>query len=389
MSFLSEKPIMLAAGGTGGHFFPAEALARELLDRGHAVTLVTDRRGQAFGGALEQIPVHRIRSAPPGAGFISKAKAAVTMGIGLLQARALMRHLTPAAVVGFGGYPSVPTVFAAVHSNVPTLIHEQNAVLGRANRMLAPGVRRLAVAFPEVSGLRDADRAKLVRTGNPVRPSVAALRDAGYQPPGADAGADDPIRLFVMGGSQGARVLSEVLPDAITRLPAALRARLHLSQQCRPEDLDGVRAAYAGAGLAGLDLESFFHDVPQRLASCHLAVTRAGASTVAELTCIGRPALLVPYPHAMDDHQTANARQLDAAGAAWMMPQPDFTAGAVAERLAALLAAPDTLSNAAAAAHAWGAADAASRLADAVIALAEAAAAGSHSSPSTQTKAAE
>jgi len=385
MTFLSEKPFMLAAGGTGGHFFPAEALARELLDRGYPVTLVTDRRGQAFGGALEQVPVHRIHSAPPGSGFINKAKAAVKMGMGLLQARALMRHLTPAAVVGFGGYPSVPTVFAAVHSGVPALIHEQNAVLGRANRMLAPGVRRLAVAFPQVSGLRDADRAKLVRTGNPVRPAIAALRDAGYEPPAADG----PVRLLVMGGSQGARVLSEVLPAAIALLPEGLRARLHLSQQCRPEDLEGARTAYAGVGLGGLELESFFHDVPQRLAACHLAVTRAGASTVAELTCLGRPALLVPYPHAMDDHQTANARQLDAAGAAWMVAQPDFTAGAVAGRLAALLADPAGLTAAAAAAHAWGAADAASRLADAVVAMAEAAAADTHPTPSTQTEAAE
>lgn len=385
MSFLSEKPFMLAAGGTGGHFFPAEALARELLDRGYPVTLVTDRRGQAFGGTLEQVPVHRIHSAPPGAGFVNKAKAAVQMGVGLLQARALMRHLTPAAVVGFGGYPSVPTVFAAVHSGVPALIHEQNAVLGRANRMLAPGVRHLAVAFPEVSGLRDADRAKLVRTGNPVRPAIAALRDAGYAAPSADG----PIHLLVMGGSQGARVLSEVLPAAITQLPEGLRARLHLSQQCRPEDLESVRAAYAGAGLGGLELDSFFHDVPQRLAACHLAVTRAGASTVAELTCLGRPALLVPYPHAMDDHQTANARQLDAAGAAWMIPQPDFTAATVAARLASLLAAPDTLAATAASAHDWGTADAAARLADAVTAMAEAAAAGIPSTPSTRTEAAE
>ncbi|MBK3736719.1 UDP-N-acetylglucosamine--N-acetylmuramyl-(pentapeptide) pyrophosphoryl-undecaprenol N-acetylglucosamine transferase, partial [Azospirillum brasilense] len=176
-----------------------------------------------------------------------------------------------------------------------------------------------------------------------------------------------PVRILVMGGSQGARVFSEVIPEALGRLPAELRARIHLAQQCRPEDLEAARAAYAGMGLGGLELESFFRDVPDRLAACHLAITRAGASTIAELTCVGRPAILVPYPHAMDDHQTANARQLAAAGAAWVMAQPDFTADALAARLTALLESPDALTAAAQAAHGWGMADAARRLADAVL----------------------
>ncbi|MCW2237743.1 undecaprenyldiphospho-muramoylpentapeptide beta-N-acetylglucosaminyltransferase [Azospirillum canadense] len=359
----SEKPILLAAGGTGGHFFPAEALARELLARGRKVELVTDKRGQAFGDSLPEVPVHRIRAAAPGGSVVGKLKAAWQMGLGLLSANALMRHLEPAAVVGFGGYPSVPTVYAAAQARVPVLLHEQNAVLGRANRMLVAAARRLAVAFPEISAVKDDHRSKILRTGNPVRPAVAAKRDAAYEPPLAGG----PIRILVMGGSQGARVFSEVIPAALGKLPADMRARVHLAQQCRPEDLEAARAAYAGMGLGGLELESFFRDVPERLAGCHLAITRAGASTIAELTCIGRPALLVPYPHAMDDHQTANAKQLASAGASWLMPQTDFTADALAARLTDLLGSPDVLAKGAEAARAWGMADAARRLADAVL----------------------
>lgn len=363
MADTTQRPIILAAGGTGGHFFPAEALARELLARGEAVALVTDKRGQAFGDSLPEVTVHRIRSAAPGGNLLAKMNAAWQMGLGLLGANALMRHLKPAAVVGFGGYPSVPTVYAAAQGRVPVMLHEQNAVLGRANRMLAAASRRIAVAFPEVASVKAEHRPRLVRTGNPVRPAIAAQRDAAYAVPTPGG----PVRILVMGGSQGARVFSEVIPEALGRLPADLRARIHLAQQCRPEDLEAARAAYAGMGLGGLELESFFRDVPERLAACHLAVTRAGASTIAELTCIGRPAILVPYPHAMDDHQTANARQLAAAGAAWLMPQSDFTADALAARLTALLESPDALIAAAQAAHGWGMADAARRLADAVL----------------------
>ncbi|WP_188259135.1 undecaprenyldiphospho-muramoylpentapeptide beta-N-acetylglucosaminyltransferase [Azospirillum tabaci] len=363
MADTTQRPIILAAGGTGGHFFPAEALARELLARGEAVALVTDKRGQAFGDSLPEVTVHRIRSAAPGGSLLAKMNAAWQMGLGLLGANALMRHLKPAAVVGFGGYPSVPTVYAAAQGRVPVMLHEQNAVLGRANRMLAAAARRIAVAFPEVASVKEEHRQRLVRTGNPVRPAIAAQRDAAY----AVTAPGGPVRILVMGGSQGARVFSEVIPEALGRLPAELRARIHLAQQCRPEDLETARRSYAGMGLGGLELESFFRDVPDRLAGCHLAITRAGASTIAELTCIGRPAILVPYPHAMDDHQTANARQLAAAGAAWLMPQPDFTADALAARLTELLESPDALTAAAQAAHGWGMADAARRLADAVL----------------------
>ncbi|WP_051341005.1 undecaprenyldiphospho-muramoylpentapeptide beta-N-acetylglucosaminyltransferase [Azospirillum halopraeferens] len=365
-----SKPILLAAGGTGGHMFPAEALARALLARGRTVELVTDKRGHAFGDALPEVAVHRVNAASPGSGLVGKLAAGWKMGLGLLRASALMRHLEPAAVVGFGGYASVPTVYAAANARVPVMLHEQNAVLGRANRMLAAGARRLAVAYPEVSGLRERDRAKIVLTGNPVRPAVAARRATPYEPPAAGG----PLRLVVLGGSQGARVFSEVVPAALARLPESLRARVHLAQQCRPEDLDAVRAAVAGLGLAAVELDSFFRDVPDRLAACHLALTRAGASTVAELTCIGRPALLVPYPFATDDHQTANAARIAQDGAGWHVPQPELTAEALAARLESLLNDPDTLAAAAAASRARGRDDAAERLADAVLEMADAAA---------------
>lgn len=357
--------ILLAAGGTGGHMFPAEALARALLARGAHVELVTDRRGQAFGDTLPEVPVHRVHATAPGAGVLGKLKAGLVMGRGLLQAGALIRHLRPRAIVGFGGYPSVPAVYAGIQARVPALLHEQNAVLGRANRMLAPGACRIAVAFPEVRLVRDTDRAKLVRTGNPVRPAIAAQRGVPYEPPGL-AG---PIRLAVFGGSQGARVFSEVLPATLALLPAEVRGRIHLTQQCRPEDLDGARGAYTGLGLAAADLDRFFRDVPERLAAAHLAITRAGASTVAELTCIGRPAILVPYPHAMDDHQSANADALDRIGGAWAVPQDRLTPDALAARLMALFNRPDDLARVAAAARGWGTDDAAERLADAVLAL--------------------
>jgi UDP-N-acetylglucosamine--N-acetylmuramyl-(pentapeptide) pyrophosphoryl-undecaprenol N-acetylglucosamine transferase len=368
--------IMLAAGGTGGHMFPAEALARELLARGHRVVLVTDRRGKAFGEALPEIAVHRIRASTLGSGLLNKLRGTIELGLGTMQARGLIARLRPDIVVGFGGYPSVPTVFAAQRSAIPVVLHEQNAVLGRANRMLAGRASRIATSFTDVASVRLEDRARLVRTGNPVRPAFAAVRGLPYPA----LTPDGPVHLLVLGGSQGARVFSEVVPQALGQLPDALRNRLSVTQQCRPEDLDAARTAFARAGVAA-KLAAFFTDVPDRVASCHLAICRAGASTVAELTVAGRPAILVPYPYATDDHQTANARAMADAGGAWLMPQPSFTSEALAARLEALLTLPATLPKAAAAAHAWGTVDAAARLADTVLALAAADGAVTRGSP--------
>jgi UDP-N-acetylglucosamine--N-acetylmuramyl-(pentapeptide) pyrophosphoryl-undecaprenol N-acetylglucosamine transferase len=354
--------IVLAAGGTGGHMFPAEALAAELVSRGHAVALITDRRGQSFGDRVPGIATHRIRTGRFDAGLLGKVVGIAELGVGIAQAALKLRALAPAAVVGFGGYPSVPTVLAASRLGIPSLIHEQNALLGRANRFLAPRVRRIALSFAATAGLSAAERARAGETGNPVRPAIAAQRERPYEAPRGDSA----IELLVTGGSQGARVFSEIVPAALARLPAPLRARLHLSQQARPEDLAAVRAGYAEGGVAA-ELASFFEDVPSRLARAQLVIARAGASTVAELTTIGRPALLIPYPHAADDHQSANARAFAEAGAGWTMAQPDFTADSLASFLAEALAAPERLAGAAASAKALGRPFAARSLADLVL----------------------
>jgi UDP-N-acetylglucosamine--N-acetylmuramyl-(pentapeptide) pyrophosphoryl-undecaprenol N-acetylglucosamine transferase len=354
--------IVLAAGGTGGHLFPAEALARELMARGFRIALVTDRRGQAFGDKLPGVALHRIRTGRFGGGLMNKVVGVAELALGTLEAGRLLRALAPAVVVGFGGYPSVPTMLAAARQNLPTVIHEQNAILGRANRLLAPRARRIASSFAEMGGMRDADRPRLVLTGNPVRPAITALRGAIYRVPENH----DSFEILVLGGSQGARVLSEVVPAAFAVLPAAVRRRLRVTQQARAEDIEAVRVAHRASGVAA-ELAAFFNDVPERLARAHLVISRSGASTMAELTLVGRPAILVPYLHAADDHQTANARALEKVGGAWVMPQPAFTPEALAERLAALIAAPERLAAAAAAARAQGRPDAARGLADLVV----------------------
>jgi UDP-N-acetylglucosamine--N-acetylmuramyl-(pentapeptide) pyrophosphoryl-undecaprenol N-acetylglucosamine transferase len=358
-------PIVLAAGGTGGHLFPAQALAGTLLAMDRRVALVTDPRGQAFGGQLAEVDVHRIRAGRFDSGLLSKAVGLAEIALGTMEAGRLLRRLAPAAVVGFGGYPSVPTMLAAARLGLPTVIHEQNAILGRANRLLAPRMRRIATSFAAVGGMRPADRERAVETGNPVRPAIAALRDAPYPA----IAPDGPLRILVLGGSQGARILSEVIPTAVAQLPDGLRHRLRLTQQARPEDIEAVRAAHAANGIAA-ELASFFTDVPARLAQAHLVISRSGASTVAELAMIGRPAILVPYLHATDDHQTANAVALSQAGAAWVMSQGDFGPTALAARLTVLFAAPTSLQEAAAAAHRLGRPEAATLLARLVIATA-------------------
>lgn len=354
--------IVLAAGGTGGHMFPAEALAGELTRRGFLPILVTDVRGGGYGEAPSRIETHRIRAGKvAGVGPLARLSGLLGIAVGALQAWRLLRKLHPAAVVGFGGYAAFPTVLAATWLGLLTLIHEQNAVLGRANRVLAPRVAAIATSFDAVANLRPIDRAKTVHTGNPVREAVVEAARAPY--PALEPGG--PLRLLVLGGSQGAAVFSRVVPPAVARLSADERGRLRIAQQCRPEDLDRVRRTFDEIGVAA-ELAPFFNDVPERLASVHLVIGRAGASTVAELTVAGRPALLVPYPQAIDDHQTANARAVDDAGGAWLLPEESFTADALAARLEAFLEVPATLNEAAACARATGLPDATRRLAEAL-----------------------
>ena len=362
---MSGRTIVLAAGGTGGHLFPAEALAQEMLERGHRLVLVTDRRGAGHSHTLANLETHIVRAGTL-AGSVGKKIGGLTNVVaGVVQARALLPRLQPHAVVGFGGYPSLPTMLAAARLGTPATIHEQNAVLGRVNRLLAPRVKAIALSFARTERVDGEDRAGAVVTGNPVRPDVLRYRDRPYRGPDA-AG---PIRLLVFGGSQGANVFSSVVPAALGALDEPLRKRLQVVQQCRIEDLEVVRRAYADAGVAA-DLGTFFDDLPNRMAEAHLVIARAGASTVFELAAMGRPALLVPYPHATDDHQTANANAFSETGAGWTIQQSSFTADDLFGRLNALLAVPHYLEQAAAAARRFGVPDAASRLADLVESLA-------------------
>jgi UDP-N-acetylglucosamine--N-acetylmuramyl-(pentapeptide) pyrophosphoryl-undecaprenol N-acetylglucosamine transferase len=362
------RPVVIAAGGTGGHLFPAEALAAELAARGERIVLMTDARSAAYEspafGNAERFVLKG--SGLAGRGAKAAARGALSLAAGTLEARRILQRLNAAAVVGFGGYPSVPPVIAARTlpraSRPVTALHEQNAVLGRANRLLAPGADLLALSALETARVPGSARAEVV--GNPVRPALAALAGQPYVPP-AEEGV---IRLLVLGGSLGARIFADIVPAAVAALPEALRARLLVTQQTRAEDLPRVETAYREAGVPA-DLSPFFGDIATRLAVSHLVIARAGASTVAELGCAGRPSILVPLPHAIDDHQTANARSLASIGAAWLMPQPAFTAEALSRHLAAVLSNPPVLARAAAAAAKEARPDAARRLADLVQSL--------------------
>jgi UDP-N-acetylglucosamine--N-acetylmuramyl-(pentapeptide) pyrophosphoryl-undecaprenol N-acetylglucosamine transferase len=355
---------VLAAGGTGGHLFPAEALATELVERGRQVHLLTDSRADAFAFGVNGVEVHFVRAGRLGGGPVRSVCGLAELAAGAVQARRLLRRLSPQAVVGFGGYPSVPTMLAAESLGLATIIHEQNAVLGRANRLLAPRVRRIATGFPETAGMRPADRARAVHTGNPVRPAILAVGEPAFRPP-LPGGA---VELLILGGSQGARVLSEIVPLALAASPPRLRVALKVSHQARPEDLAAVARAYAEIGIAA-EIESFFADVPQRMARAHLAICRAGASTVAELSAIGRPAVLIPYPYATDDHQTVNARAFAAAGGGWVVPQADLRPDTLAALIQDLLGDGAVLALAAQRARGFGRRDAARHLARLALAL--------------------
>ena len=346
-----DQLVVLAAGGTAGHVFPAEALATELMQRGHRLAAITDRRGGAWKGALANIETHRILAGGiAGKSFAARLKSGPELAIGTWQARGILKRLAPKAVVGFGGYP--------------TVLHEQNAILGRANRLLASRVQRIATSFENSEGIPEDAAGKVVHTGMPVRAAVAAVAGRPYPP----LQSGRPVSLMVIGGSQGAHVFSEVVPAALEGLGVELKARLRVSQQCRPEDLDRARDRYRKLGIAA-ELATFFDDLPERLAVAHLLIGRAGASTVAEMLVVGRPGILVPYPHAIDDHQTRNAHAIDEAGAGWLMPETSFTPGGLAARLESLFGLPAILEKAAACAKTAGNADAAKRLADMVCGL--------------------
>jgi len=355
--------VVVAAGGTGGHLFPAEALAVALQKRGVTVDLATDERATRYGKEFPARATHIVASATVrGRDPLSLARTGLRLGQGTLQAFALFGRLKPAAVIGFGGYPTIPPLLAAAWRRIPTIVHEQNAVMGRANRFLAPRVRAIATSFSGVLDRQPALAAKATRTGNPVRPAVAEAAKVIYAP-------GDPLRLLVFGGSQGARIMADIVPPAIALLPADLRARLAVTQQAREEDVPRVRGTYARLGV-GAEVAPFFPDLPARMAQSHLVVSRSGASTVAELAAIGRPAILVPLPHALDQDQLANALMLEQVGGALRIDQAAFTPEKLAAEIARIAAEPDRLAIMAQRARSAGALDAAERLAELVLLVA-------------------
>ncbi len=352
---------VLAAGGTGGHMIPAHALAEELMRRGHRVALITDDRGARIPGLFSGVQVHVLPAGRLSGGPIGWFRAMRNILTGRSMALRLYETFRPSAVIGFGGYPALPALLAARADRIPTLIHEQNAVLGRVNRLMAGKVDAVATAYETVQRLPAKARERVHLVGNPVRDEVIALREQGFPP----LLEDGIFRLLVTGGSQGASILSEVVPEGLALLPEHFRRRLQVTQQCRAEDIESVRARYAALGIPA-DLATYMADMPERLSWAHLVIARAGASTIAELTAAGRPAILVPLPSATDDHQTFNAREMAKAGGARMIPQRNFTAIELAKQMQKLALDPDALVNAAFRARAVGRPNAASDLADLV-----------------------
>ena len=359
--------IMLAAGGTGGHLFPAEALAVTLMQRGFRVRLITDDRATRFTGLfstdmMDVVPSATMRGRSP----LALARTATALGAGTAKSVSLMRRLKPAAVVGFGGYPTLPPLFAARLCGIPTIIHDSNAVMGRANKLLSKRVAAIATSLPGVLDHDASLAAKTTMTGTPMRPGILAAAAVPYAAP--EIGG--VFKLLVVGGSQGARVMSDTVPGAVERLEPALWSRLVLTQQVRDEDMARVRATYDRLKIQ-VELAPFFSDLPARLAASHLVISRSGAGTVAELAAIGRPSILVPLPGALDQDQFANAGVLANAGGAIRIAQAEFTPVRLAAEISALAAEPARLAAMAARSRSAGTLDAADRLADLVAKVAK------------------
>jgi UDP-N-acetylglucosamine--N-acetylmuramyl-(pentapeptide) pyrophosphoryl-undecaprenol N-acetylglucosamine transferase len=356
-----NRHYVLAAGGTGGHMMPAFALGAELLRRGHHVALVTDERGTKIPGCPDKIVTHVLPAGRMTGGPLGWLRAASAIGRGREMAKQLYTSFAPSAVIGFGGYPAFPALLGAFANNVPTIIHEQNAVLGRVNRLTAGKVNAIVTAYPDVQRLKPRDKDKVHLLGNPVRAEVLALRNEPFPP----LDEDGIFRVLVTGGSQGASILSDVVPDGLARLPLNLRRRLQVTQQCRAEDIEAVRKSYSDHQIPA-ELATYLPDLPERLGWSHLVISRAGASTIAELTCAGRPAILVPLPSAMDNHQAYNVTEMVHAGGARAIAQAQFTPTELAKQIQKIALKPGELENAARAAHKCGRPEAVNNLADLV-----------------------
>lgn len=365
MSKTEKDLIVLSAGGTGGHMTPARALGQDLLSRGYRVALVTDERGRKYDAMFEGIDIYQVKSGTLGKGILGKLKGAANLALGLAKSISLIRSLKPKLVVGFGGYPSVPAVYAAQKLGIKTILHEQNAIIGKANAFLASKADRIAMSIRNDDGLEDVDRIRSVVTGNPVRADIAAL----YNKPYPTISKNGTFRILVLGGSLGATVFSEIVPEALAKLPNDHKGRLHIVQQCRQSDIEAVRAQYKKAGIKA-DLSTFFDNVAEELENAHLIVGRSGASTVAEVTTAGRPAIFVPYPHHKDQQQKMNADAVADIGGAWVMTESGFSVDALHARVETFLQNPEVLFKAAEASRSCGKPDAARKLGNLVTAIA-------------------
>jgi UDP-N-acetylglucosamine--N-acetylmuramyl-(pentapeptide) pyrophosphoryl-undecaprenol N-acetylglucosamine transferase len=361
---VSKGVILLSAGGTGGHLFPAEALAHELIARGWEVHLATDDRAERFAGKFPAAKIHQIKSATLGGkNPFALARTFWRIWAGVRQASAVIADIKPKAVVGFGGYPTLPPLYAATRRGVPALLHEQNAVMGRANKALAGRVNAVAGGF--LTKDTSSVPAKTVVTGNPVRPAVIEAARVAYQP----SGSRDPFKLLVFGGSQGAQFFSDAVPAALALLDAGQRTRFRVVQQARKDDEAAVRAAYSTLGVEA-EVSPFFGDLAERMARASLVISRSGASTVSEISVIGRPSILVPYPHALDHDQAANAAALEKVGGCEVAPQASLSPEVLARKIAGYMDDPARSANVAAAARSVGRPNAAQLLADLTEAIA-------------------
>jgi UDP-N-acetylglucosamine--N-acetylmuramyl-(pentapeptide) pyrophosphoryl-undecaprenol N-acetylglucosamine transferase len=362
--FMSNKTIMICAGGTGGHMFPALALSRDLIERGYKVIMMTDARTVKYTANHPELNVQVIASGTLPGDLIGKIKGVISLARGYFQSVSVIKKYNPGIAVGFGGYPSLPPMVAAERRDIPIIIHEANAVLGKANAYLAPKAERIALSLPDFSSLEDQDAVRAIVTGNPVRSEIAALFSRGYDAPDEA----DQFNLTVMGGSLGAKVMADHVPHALAALPEELKVRLHVTQQCRDEDIVNVQQIYADAGITSV-LKSFFDNVPEILEETHLVIARSGASTVSEIAVAGIPAIYIPYPHHADQQQKVNAQVIAKEGGAWVMEEKDLSHEILSAKIAELMNNPQDLFKAAEGARSCAKPEATRKLGNLVVAL--------------------
>lgn len=363
---MTQGKILLSAGGTGGHMFPAIALAQDLRARGYEVHVATDVRTAHYQAHLPDVPFYVLPSGTWRSGFVARLRDLSALALGVVRAFMLISRLKPKVVIGFGGYPSFPSVYAAQKLGIPTLLHEQNGQMGKANIMLAPHAKVIALSLPLLKNIPPEWQKKTLVTGNPVRPGIVAL----FSKPYPALTVDGRLRILITGGSQGARMFSLIVPEAVARLRLEDRKRLHIIQQVRAEDIADTQRLYTQLQVESR-LQPFIEDMPAELEAAHLLIGRSGASTVAEVTTAGRPAIFVPYPHHADQQQKVNADVVADVGGAWVMTEDGFTPQALANRLEILLQTPETLFRAAEKARSCAAPDAARKLGNLVVSLAQ------------------